>query len=42
MLMSVNSGNRNTLLFGEDIKIEKDPLHTERLALEEIVQKRFE
>ena len=28
--------NRATLLFGEDIKIEKDPLRTERLALEEI------
>jgi len=28
--------NRNTLLFGEDIKMEKDPLRTERLAMEEL------
>jgi len=34
--MSVNSDDRNTLLFSEDIKIEKDPLRTERLAIDEI------
>ena len=31
--------NRYTLLFGEDIKIEKDPLRTERLAIEEFPYK---
>ncbi|MHA1507563.1 MAG: carboxylesterase family protein, partial [Promethearchaeota archaeon] len=31
-----NIDNRDTLLFGEDIKIEKDPLRTERLAMEEL------
>jgi len=33
---SYDRNNRETLLFGENIKTEKDPLRTERLAMEEL------